>query len=212
MAVRSHAVVSHTGAMLVVGLLASMACGGSRPPATADPDGPRNEAGGVQVGSVSPSRAGANKPAERAPEYEPLFFTRRVAEEPAAAPEQARHETPVPVAMERFDSPACEGIPPRSRAACPLLAGIAEVEKAGQAFIVRFESWVDVDKAVELMRCHHAFGEARGWQQMPFCPLYIPGLQMETVDESTVSFTVEGEENLRELERRLRAHSEGPES
>lgn len=194
-----------------LGVLA-LGCGGAQAPPGPENDGPRVEPGGVQIGTASPSRVGANKPAERTAEYEPVYYTRRVASAPDVAPEAARHGDTVPVAMERFDAPECEGIPPRSRRSCPLLVAIAAVEPVEGGFDVRFEPWVAVDKAVEVMRCHHAFGEAHGWHQMPFCPLYIPGLQMQALDETSVRFTVDGDEALQELERRLRAHERSDEA
>lgn len=185
--------------------VAMLACGGSQTPGS-QTGGPRQESGGTQVGTVSPSRAGANKPAEHSPRYEPIYFTRGAGDQDAVAAAAAGHEDTLPAAMEHFDAPVCDGIPVRSRRSCPLLATVAAIEPVENGFDVRFRPWVAVDRAVELMRCHRAYGETHGSHPMPFCPLYLPGLEIRVLDESTVRFTVDDDESLQELERRLRAH------
>lgn len=162
------------------------------------------ESGGVQVGTVDTARAGGPRFAEEH-EYEPLWFSRRV-DRPKRRkpPEEARHGGEASEGLAEFTGEACRGIPPSSRRACPVLTALQAVEPTDGGFLVRFEPWVDLSKLVRLMKCHQAYARATGYQGMPFCPLYLLGLQVERRGD-LVFFGI-GSSRRKALHQRLEAH------
>jgi hypothetical protein len=109
-------------------------------------------------------------------------------------------------ALEAFEAHECARVPQRQRAACPLLQ-TAIVEDLPDGVRLRFAAGAAVHDLALLMRCHLAFARARGFSNVPDCPLYLPGVDInEVADGSAIDVVSQRHGGAAEIRRR--AHQE----
>lgn len=77
------------------------------------------------------------------------------------------------VALEASEEQECKSIPPKARAACPLLGPVQELLDRGDGVRIVFPPDTDVAALLARMRCHLAFARARGFSDVAECPLYM---------------------------------------
>ena len=104
---------------------------------------------------------------------------------------------------------ACASIAPESRSWCPLLGPIASSENTSNGVRITIEEGTNVVEMVARVRCHIAYGNTQGREDMDRCPLYIEGVEVEQTGPSTIELSVKGEANVRELQRRVAEHTGG---
>ncbi len=85
--------------------------------------------------------------------------------------------------LERFEATACRAVPPSSRAACPLLGPLTDVDDISGGVRARFKAGTPVDSVVAQMRCHYAYARARAFDVAASCPLYMPGIDIRRGDD-----------------------------
>ena len=116
-------------------------------------------------------------------------------------------------ALEHFEAAECRDVPPQLRSSCPLLGQLQSVENIDGGVRLTFPEGVDLDATASRIRCHFAFGRARGYEGMDNCPLYLPGLAVQTNPESnSLDLTAEDAATVDELRRRAATHVEPQES
>jgi hypothetical protein len=87
-------------------------------------------------------------------------------------------------ALERFEAQECARIAPAARAACPLVTGaVVKVEERGDGVRLHLRPDAPGADIASRMRCHQAFAQARGFEDVPVCPLYGPGVSITLVEE-----------------------------
>lgn len=107
-------------------------------------------------------------------------------------------------ALEAFESEECAGFPPRTRAACPLLSGVVEIEDIPTGVRVRMAPRVRVDAVVAHMRCHYAYASAHAFADAVSCPLYIRDIEIKASDDKAgIEITAHSEAGARQV----RAHA-----
>ena len=85
---------------------------------------------------------------------------------------------------------------PTPRAACPFTGPIARVEDidGGVRFVLAGDS-AKVDSVIAQMRCHFAWARARGFTELPDCPIYIKGIDINrSVDGHGIDITAHDRE------------------
>jgi len=115
----------------------------------------------------------------------------------AAAHERAAAE------LERFEAAECSGIPVETRAACPLLHDVVEIDDVYGGARVVFAGNVSVPEVVARIRCHVAFARARAFADAEDCPLYVRGVRVAAAGPHALTLTSRDETN-RELTQRIR--------
>jgi len=110
------------------------------------------------------------------------------------------------LALERFESAACQGIEPKGRAACPLLGPVAAVVDLPEGVRVEFPNGVPVDPILARMRCHYSFAQAHGFsEEATACPLYMRGLRLErSPDGKSIDISVSPATMVSEIRRNVR--------
>src|SRR2546421_393237 len=74
----------------------------------------------------------------------------------------------------------CKTVPPRERAACPLLGPAVAIRDLPDGVRVELARAGAIDATIAEMRCHYAFARTRGFsEEAAACPLYIRGIQIE---------------------------------
>jgi hypothetical protein len=100
---------------------------------------------------------------------------RRRAEE---SREHAREHEAAAMYLEQFEDHACGGVPPSSRAACPLLGPLVRLDDIPGGVRATFADASRVRPAIAEMRCHYAFARARHFDEAVACPLYVRGIEI----------------------------------
>jgi hypothetical protein len=119
--------------------------------------------------------------------------------------EHAREHERAAEQLESFEATECHAVSAPVRAACPLAAPATEVVNVDHGVRVRFQPGVDVAAVVQHMRCHLAYARTRGFEQVPACPLYIQGVDIErTADGQGVVITGQSRGVRKEVRRRSR--------
>ncbi len=110
------------------------------------------------------------------------------------------------IEMQRFESVECHGIPPKARAACPLLGPVTAIRDVSSGARVEFPKLVSVDDMLGRMRCHYSFAKARGFSEVAAaCPLYMRGLHLErSPDGQAIEITVSPAGMVDEMRKRVR--------
>jgi hypothetical protein len=90
----------------------------------------------------------------------------------------ARQHAAAARALEQFEDDACAGIPPSSRAACPLLGPLVQLDEIPGGVRATFADAQRVPGAIAEMRCHYAFARARHFDESVVCPLYVDGIEI----------------------------------
>ncbi len=115
----------------------------------------------------------------------------------AAAHERAAAE------LEGFEEADCRGIPAETRAACPLLNDVVEIDDVYGGARVVFAANVSVRETVARIRCHLAFARTRAYADVEDCPLYVRGVEVAAAGPHALTLTCRDETD-RELTRRIR--------
>ena len=105
--------------------------------------------------------------------------------------------------LRSFAEAECAEFPPETRASCPLLLGLEEVEDIDGGIRMTFASEQDLAPVVDHIRCHIAFAAARGDDGMETCALYVHGARV-AVQDNVVSLTTDRGEHVAELRSRVR--------
>jgi hypothetical protein len=105
-----------------------------------------------------------------------------------------------------FESNECRGVPPKERAACPLLGPVTMVRDVPAGVEVDFPASVSTKPILAGMRCHYSFAKARNFSvEASACPLYMSGLHLaETADGQGVDITITPPSRAADLRRRVR--------
>jgi hypothetical protein len=80
-------------------------------------------------------------------------------------------------ALEHFEAQECVAVPPRLRAACPLVP-TATIEDLAEGVRLHMKNASAARDVVASMRCHLAYARARGFDAVPDCALYLPGVEI----------------------------------
>jgi hypothetical protein len=107
--------------------------------------------------------------------------------------------------LEAFEMEECASFPPETRGLCPLTGQVeGRCERVDDGVVVRFRSDVNVEAALDHVRCHIAFARVHG-PGVEHCTLYIPGLRVEAgADGRSARFTVPDDaDNVEALRGRL---------
>jgi hypothetical protein len=119
--------------------------------------------------------------------------------------EHARDHQLAAEQLEEFEAAECHGVSAPVRAACPLAAPASDIVDIHHGVRVRFRPGVDAGAVVQHMRCHLAYARMRGFEQVPACALYVPGVDIEpTADGQGVEITGQNRGARREVRRRSR--------
>ena len=85
--------------------------------------------------------------------------------------------------LEGFVQDECKGLPPETRASCPMLGPVAQLADVAGGVKVTFTPHTRVDAVATHMRCHFAYAQAHGFDTLIDCPLYVRGLQIRVTDD-----------------------------
>ncbi len=119
----------------------------------------------------------------------------------------AREHLAAARSLEAFEDAACTPFTPEIRSVCPLLGQVETVIEIPGGVRVLLSPTVDADAAVAHMRCHLAFGRARGRAGMNECPLYVPAVHVEWAgDSQAVDLRSTDPSRIDELRHRSRSH------
>lgn len=111
-------------------------------------------------------------------------------------------------ALEKFESAECQGIDPVVRRGCPLLNPyVTQVTETAGGVELKLKPNAPGASMVQRMRCHLAFARTRGFEGVPYCPLYFKGVDIQlSKDGSCVN--VQGESPAVAAEIRQRARQQ----
>ena len=166
----------------------------------------RSTAEREQAASASESRAAEHGGAASMPDgYDANAEHRRRAE---ALREHARQHAAAAEFLEQFEDDACAGVPPATRAACPLLGPLVRLEEVPGGVRATFVDPQRVRPAIAEMRCHYAFARARHFDDRVGCPLYIQGIEVRPgLDPRSVEIVAHDEQTVRLIRERSRAEA-----
>ena len=85
--------------------------------------------------------------------------------------------------LEAFVENECKGLPPQTRAACPMLGPVSQIVDVPGGVRVDFTPHTRVDAVAAHMRCHFAYAQAHGFDTLVDCPLYVRGLKIHVTDD-----------------------------
>jgi hypothetical protein len=85
--------------------------------------------------------------------------------------------------LETFVQDECKGLPPETRATCPLLGPVTQIVDIAGGVKATFAPHTRVDAVAAHMRCHFAYAQAHGFDTLIDCPLYVRGLQIRVTDD-----------------------------
>lgn len=118
--------------------------------------------------------------------------------------QHAREHTRAAKLLEEFEQTECKGFPPSSRAACPLLGPVTNIEDIPGGVRARFKDGIRIDVVVAHMRCHYAYARSRGFDTVASCPLYMRGIE---INRAVDPWAVEIVSTDRKTARAIRARS-----
>lgn len=136
--------------------------------------------------------------------YNPTEVHRHASEEHRTLAEQHRAAA---AALEAYEEQECGRFPAATRAACPLLGQVAEVEDVDGGVRIELAEEAMRDAVADHMRCHVAYARTQGREGMDQCPLYAEGASVTSDADGVILTTDAGEEAVGELRRRARAHA-----
>jgi hypothetical protein len=90
----------------------------------------------------------------------------------------ARQHEQAANALVKFEKAECRNIPASSRAACPLFGPLINLEDLPTGVRATFAPGTPVDVVMAHMRCHLAYAQSRGFEEVLSCPLYIRGIDI----------------------------------
>jgi hypothetical protein len=106
--------------------------------------------------------------------------------------------------LEHFEDGACGEFPERTRAACPLLGPVTQIDDVAKGVRVTFVARARVDAIVEHMRCHYAYARSRAFDARVTCPLYMPGITIQRSGDRAVDLLASDQHHVEELRTRSR--------
>lgn len=92
--------------------------------------------------------------------------------------EHAREHRAAAAKLEAYTQAECRGFPPETRASCPMLGPVQQIEDIKGGVRVRFTPQTRVDAVAEHMRCHFVYAQQYGFDTVEGCPLYVKGLEI----------------------------------
>ncbi|MBL8951651.1 MAG: hypothetical protein JNK82_12795 [Myxococcaceae bacterium] len=105
--------------------------------------------------------------------------------------------------LEAFEDAACEQIPSRMRASCPLLASqVSLVQNDKKGVLLTIKDGSDAKDIEQMLQCHLAFARANGFDR-PTCPLFVKGMTIRMVAPKVLAL----EGNTPEIARQLQAQA-----
>ncbi|MBT8464912.1 MAG: hypothetical protein KJO57_09510 [Deltaproteobacteria bacterium] len=108
--------------------------------------------------------------------------------------------------LETFEASECTRSPHQNRAMCPILEEVVRVENTRTGVRLFLIEGADTERVLNHMRCHHAFGKARGFSDMESCPLYLKEIRIREVRPGTIEITSGRPGMPAEIQRRSRGH------
>jgi len=108
--------------------------------------------------------------------------------------------------LDTFEAAECTRSPHQDRAMCPILEDVVRVENTRTGVRLFLIEGADTEKVVNHMRCHHAFGKARGFEDMESCPLYLKQVRIHVVQPGVIEMTSGRSGTAAEIQRRSRDH------
>jgi hypothetical protein len=106
--------------------------------------------------------------------------------------------------LERFEAAECGELPERTRAACPLLGPVTQIDDVARGVRVTFAPGTRVDAVVAHMRCHYAYARSRAFDARVSCPLYMLGIEIRKVGDLSVEIATSDRGRVEELRIRSR--------
>ncbi len=89
--------------------------------------------------------------------------------------------------LEAFEDAACQQLPSRVRASCPLLASqVALVQNDKKGVLLTIKDGADAKDIEQRLQCHLAFARANGFDT-PSCPLFVKGMSIKLVEPKVIS-------------------------
>ncbi len=105
--------------------------------------------------------------------------------------------------LEHFEDAECRELPPKTRAACPMIGPAVAFHEIDKGVMIVFQAGVPVAAVVAHMRCHLAYARAHGYSED--CPLYMKGIKIEvTSDGKAATITTDSSGDVAEVRRRAR--------
>lgn len=120
--------------------------------------------------------------------------------------EHARQHLDAAELLETYEAAECGMSPSDERVTCPLLQETSRIEDIRGGVRIHLVEGANAERVVNHMRCHHAFGRARGFQDMDACPLYLKKLRVRQVAPGVIELTSGRATTAAELQRRARDH------
>jgi hypothetical protein len=90
--------------------------------------------------------------------------------------QHAREHEAAAQALEQYEEQECRELPPKVRAACPMLGPVRAIEDLPDGVRIHFRDDEAVGPVLAHMRCHLAFARARAFAGVADCPLYLRGV------------------------------------
>jgi hypothetical protein len=118
--------------------------------------------------------------------------------------EHARQHERAAATLERFEEAECREFPERTRAACPLLGPVTQIDDVSRGVRVTFAPAVRVDAVAAHMRCHYAYARSHAFDERVSCPMYMPGIGIRQSGEHAVELTAPDAAHVDELRARSR--------
>jgi|GEM_PF-1238111 len=130
--------------------------------------------------------------------------------EAAAHREAAAQHLAAARQLEANEAKQCGALPAEAHTACPLhdqLRAIAPVDDGVELTLAPDAS---VEDFMARVTCHLAFAQTEHYEGMDACPLFLRDVRARAVDAHTVRFTVDDDDLVPELRRRVRTHLDEP--
>ncbi len=111
--------------------------------------------------------------------------------------------------LERFEVSACDGIPAKERAACPLLIRVTNIDDIDKGVRVTFKGGTDLTPILKNMQCQQAYAKARGFaDHSDSCPIYMGGLDIrQAKNQTAIELTANLPSTVEAVRRNIRAQA-----
>ncbi len=117
----------------------------------------------------------------------------------------AREHEAAARALEQYEEADCGRLPPKVRAACPVLGPVQSVEELPDGVRIHLPPGAPRDTVLAHMRCHLAFARARGFGGVADCPLYMRGVEIAAgADAGAIELRSGDAETARQIRLRSR--------
>ncbi len=107
--------------------------------------------------------------------------------------------------LEKFEEAECMAFAPSVRAACPVIGPVRAIVDIPHGVRFVLDPEVDASTVVAHMRCHFAHAQARGFDDLAACPLYVKGIDIRLGgDGGSVEVVAKDDATVAEIRRRSR--------